>query len=153
MRRIVPLISVIAATDSFVADCMPKICVPISSVAFAVWFASAFTSEATTAKPRPASPARAASIVAFSARRLVCAAIAVMSLITSPIREAACDNWAIRASVRSACFTAPMAILLDSCTWPAISLTEALISSVAVATDATLLEACLEADVTESESC
>ncbi|TQF40402.1 hypothetical protein UNPF46_10755 [Bradyrhizobium sp. UNPF46] len=34
------------------------------------------TSEATTAKPRPASPARAASMVALSARRLVSAAIA-----------------------------------------------------------------------------
>ena len=41
-----------------------------------VWFASALTSAATTAKPLPASPARAASIVAFRARRLVCEAIA-----------------------------------------------------------------------------
>ena len=48
---------------------------PLSSVAFAVWFASDFTSEATTAKPLPASPARAASMVAFSASRLVCSAI------------------------------------------------------------------------------
>ncbi|EDP62983.1 hypothetical protein BAL199_19061 [alpha proteobacterium BAL199] len=39
------------------------------------WFASDFTSEATTAKPLPASPARAASMVAFSASRLVCSAI------------------------------------------------------------------------------
>ena len=37
--------------------------------------ASALTSWATTAKPRPASPARAASMVAFSASRLVCSAI------------------------------------------------------------------------------
>jgi len=51
----------------------------ISSVAFAVWLASDLTSEATTAKPRPASPARAASMVAFSASRLVCSAIAVIS--------------------------------------------------------------------------
>jgi hypothetical protein len=47
-------------------------CDEISSVAFAVWLASDFTSEATTAKPRPASPARAASIVALSASRFVC---------------------------------------------------------------------------------
>jgi putative DNA primase/helicase len=37
----------------------------------AVWLASDFTSDATTAKPLPASPARAASMVAFSANRLV----------------------------------------------------------------------------------
>ncbi len=49
--------------------------VPISRVASAVWLASDFTSEATTAKPRPASPARAASMVALSASRLVCAAM------------------------------------------------------------------------------
>jgi hypothetical protein len=42
-------------------------CAAMSSVAFAVCVASAFTSEATTAKPLPASPARAASIVAFMA--------------------------------------------------------------------------------------
>ena len=38
---------------------MPVICWPISPVALAVCSASAFTSDATTAKPRPASPARA----------------------------------------------------------------------------------------------
>ena len=43
----------------------------ISSVDRAVCPARPFTSEATTAKPLPASPARAASIVAFSASRLV----------------------------------------------------------------------------------
>jgi hypothetical protein len=58
---------------------MPEICDDISSVALAVWLASDLTSEATTAKPRPASPARAASMVAFSASRLVCSAIAVIS--------------------------------------------------------------------------
>jgi hypothetical protein len=47
----------------------------ISSVAFAICTASDFTSEATTAKPRPAAPARAASIVALSARRFVCSAM------------------------------------------------------------------------------
>ena len=41
------------------------------------WF---FTSSATTAKPRPASPARAASIVAFIASRLVCEAMPVMKV-------------------------------------------------------------------------
>jgi hypothetical protein len=42
---------------------MSAICSEISSVAFAVWLASDLTSEATTAKPRPASPARAADSV------------------------------------------------------------------------------------------
>ena len=42
------------------------------------------TSSATTAKPRPASPARAASIAAFKASKFVCS---VMSLITLMISE------------------------------------------------------------------
>jgi hypothetical protein len=57
----------------------------MSSVAFAVSFASSLTSFATTAKPLPASPARAASIVALSASRFVCWAIDVITLMTSPI--------------------------------------------------------------------
>ena len=61
------------------------ICAEISSVAFAVWLASAFTSLATTAKPRPCSPARAASMVAFSASRLVWLAMFWISVTTSPI--------------------------------------------------------------------
>ena len=95
----VPPISLMAATDSWVAPCMPRMCDDISSVAFAVWLASDLTSEATTAKPRPASPARAASMVAFSASRLVCSAIAVISLTTSPISCAARDNLPMRPSV------------------------------------------------------
>jgi hypothetical protein len=79
--------------------CMPEMCEDISSVALAVWLASDLTSAATTANPRPASPARAASMVAFSASRLVCSAIAVISLTTSPICCAARDNLPIRASV------------------------------------------------------
>ena len=51
---------------------------------------------ATTAKPRPASPARAASMVALSASRLVCSAIAVISFTTSPMRPAACDSSLMR---------------------------------------------------------
>ena len=71
---------------------MPAICALISSVARLVWPASALTSPATTAKPRPASPARAASMVALSASRLVCSAISVISLTTSPMRAAASPN-------------------------------------------------------------
>ena len=47
----------------------------ISSVALRVSLASAFTSLATTAKVRPCSPARMASMVALSARILVVSAI------------------------------------------------------------------------------
>src|SRR6202035_4042751 len=64
----VPPISLMAATESWVAVCMPAIWLPISSVALAVWAASALTSWATTAKPLPASPARAASMVALGRR-------------------------------------------------------------------------------------
>jgi len=82
----------------------------MSSVALAVCEASALTSEATTAKPRPASPARAASMVAFSAKRLVCSAIEVISFNTSPMRSAVRDNSLMPASVCSACRTASSAI-------------------------------------------
>ena len=66
-------ISSTAATEASVALRKPAICSEISLVALAVCAASVFTSPATTAKPLPASPARAASIVAFSASRLVSA--------------------------------------------------------------------------------
>jgi hypothetical protein len=57
----------------------------MSSVARAVSWARSLTSLATTAKPLPASPARAASMAALRASRLVCSAIEVMALRTSPI--------------------------------------------------------------------
>ena len=53
----------------------------ICSVAFEVRPDSALTSSATTAKPRPCSPARAASIAALSASRLVWSAIPPISSI------------------------------------------------------------------------
>ncbi|MFK4572295.1 hypothetical protein ABIF94_003731 [Bradyrhizobium ottawaense] len=85
----VSLIDLMAPTESSVAVWIPVICWLISPVALAVCSASALTSEATTAKPRPASPARAASMVALRARRLVWPAIWLMSSTTSPIRPAA----------------------------------------------------------------
>ena len=96
---IVVLIAWIAPTDSWVAAWMPVICWPISPVAFEVCSASAFTSDATTAKPRPASPARAASMVALSASRLVCSAMVLMSSTTAPMRAAAFDNSLTRSLV------------------------------------------------------
>ncbi len=79
-------------------------------MALAVCSANAFTSEATTAKPLPAAPARAASIVALSASRLVCAAMPWIIVTTSPI----CVAWLLRPStmlpVCRACSTASPAM-------------------------------------------
>src|ERR1700680_1919553 len=75
IRAMVAPISLIAVTESLGADWMSAICWLISSVAFAVCSAGALPSAATTANPLPASPARAASMVAFSAKRLVCPAM------------------------------------------------------------------------------
>ncbi|MEZ5262248.1 MAG: hypothetical protein R2755_10850 [Acidimicrobiales bacterium] len=52
---------------------------PTSAAAVVVSLARSFTSVATTANPRPASPARAASMVALRASRLVCSAMAVIT--------------------------------------------------------------------------
>jgi hypothetical protein len=72
------------------------------------------TSDATTAKPRPASPARAASIVAFSASRLVWPAMVLISSTTSPMRAAAFDNSTTRALVCCAWPTASLAMRAES---------------------------------------
>ena len=74
-----------APTALLVSLWMASILRLMSSVAFAVCLASSLTSLATTANPLPASPARAASIVAFKASRLVCWAIEVITLMTCPI--------------------------------------------------------------------
>ena len=60
----------------------------ISLAASALRWASARTSPATTAKPRPCSPARAASTAALSASRLVWKAMPSMTLTMSAIRRA-----------------------------------------------------------------
>lgn len=53
-----------------------------------MWLASPFISFATTAKPFPAEPARAASMVALSASRFVCSEISVITSVTFPISVA-----------------------------------------------------------------
>ena len=73
----------------------------ISSVALAVWADRVFTSAATTAKPRPASPARAASMVALSASRLVWAEIAAMVPAISSMRRAAAEKLSSRPPISS----------------------------------------------------
>ena len=89
-----------AATVSSVTACTAWMLTPISSVALAVWLAKVLTSVATTAKPLPASPARAASMVALRARRLVWAAMSLMMPTMSPIRRVAwVSPWTV-ASMR-----------------------------------------------------
>ena len=91
-----------AATAPLVSPWITRIIWPISLVALVVRSARARTSSATTAKPRPCSPARAASMAAFSARRLVWSAISSMVPTISPI-------WSDRAprlsTVAADCFT------------------------------------------------
>ena len=113
---IVAVIARMAATASFVAAWIWVICASISSVALAVWVARLLTSEATTAKPLPASPARAASIVAFNASRLVWLAMLVIRLTTSPIFSAPCASACTTASVRRASSTARPVIFADCAT-------------------------------------
>ena len=78
-----------ASTASPVSCCTWRITSPISLVASTERSASLRTSSATTAKPRPASPARAASMAAFRASRFVWSAI---SSITSRILPISCER-------------------------------------------------------------
>jgi len=131
-----------------VEACTEAMVLEISSVARAVSRASFLTSAATTAKPRPASPARAASIVAFSASRFVCAAMTEISLTTLPMRS---DSRASSAMVCLACcvsLTLSRAAFEASCTWRRISLAVAESSSVAAATDETSEESVRATSVT-----
>ena len=141
-ERIVPWMEPMASTASRAAACVAEICSRIWSVALAVCSANAFTSEATTAKPFPAMPARAASMVAFKAKRLVCAAMPWISVTTSPI----CAAWPLSPvtmlPVRCACSTAWAAIRAAWLTCWLISPTEADNSSAPEATHWMSLDTC-----------
>ena len=75
----------VAMIVAFVSSWTAAIISRIDSVERMLRSASLRTSLATTAKPRPASPARAASIAALRARRLVCSAMSLISSRTSLI--------------------------------------------------------------------
>ena len=82
----------IASATCLVTSLTASMRAPISSVARLVCPASAFTSAATTEKPLPASPARAASMVAFRASRFVWPATSEISRTTSPILSHVTDQ-------------------------------------------------------------
>jgi len=102
----------------------------------------------TTAKPLPASPARAASMVALSASRLVCSAMLEISSATCSICWAPSASARTIPSVRRALSTARAVIAVDCATWRLISLIEVDNSSAAEATVWTRVEASVAAELT-----
>ncbi|CSI61958.1 Uncharacterised protein [Vibrio cholerae] len=78
--------------------------------------ANARTSSATTAKPLPCSPARAASIAALSASRLVCSAIAPMTCNTELICFVSSLIRVIVSAIEETWFTSPLTLLTASVT-------------------------------------
>ena len=98
------------STASRVLVCTPSILRAMSSAAWALWLASSLISWATTAKPLPASPAEVASIVAFSASRLVCRAIILIVSVTLPMSAAERSNSFMVVLAPSAMLMARLAI-------------------------------------------
>src|SRR5260221_3948106 len=120
----------------------------ISFAASAEPCARLLTSPATTAKPRPCSPARAASTAAFNARMLVWKAIESITPMMSPILRELCwmlsiivTTWSTASPPRLATAAAEVA---TSLAWPAFCafwFTVAVISSMEAAVSSRL-EAC-----------
>ena len=125
----------------------------ISSVAFAVCWARSLTSPATTAKPLPSSPARAASIVAFRASRLVCSAIEVIRRTTSPTSALATLSSATWPLVRCATAMPSSATRAAWAALEAISLIEVAICSAPAAMDCTPVLTSSEAVVAAPACC
>ncbi len=103
--------------------CTPSLIVliisPISVVEAEVLSASFFTSSATTANPLPCSPARAASIAALRARRLVWSAISLIAMTMSPIFSdcvpRSCTNPSAVSTVSAMTLTSFIALSTTSC--------------------------------------
>ena len=87
-----------------------------SFAALALCSAKVRTSCATTANPRPALPARAASIAALSANRLVCVAISEMTPTKSSITAVASRNAVISTRDSSTDSRAPSNVSIATCT-------------------------------------
>ncbi|MNZ48905.1 hypothetical protein D3C78_666590 [compost metagenome] len=109
----------IAATASFAPCCKAPICAWMSPVELWVLLASALTSSATTAKPRPVSPARAASMAALSANRLVCSAIPWITDSTTSICSLC---WARRSMTLEPVSTCPARSSMSLATWVEVRL-------------------------------
>ena len=121
------------ATACRVLACTSLMRAAMLPVASDVWRASSFTSPATTANPLPASPARAASMVAFRARSLVCSEISPITRVTSLISPAACSRT-VMALLAAPAFSRAVLVTRVPCSALApISAILALISSVALA--------------------
>ena len=101
MAATLPPTATMASPVSRTACWMSWICAPISLVASSVRRDSSLTSAATTAKPRPDSPARAASMVALRASSEVWPAMARMRRITSSMRVAAAPRLRMVSSARA----------------------------------------------------
>ena len=91
--------------------------VRISLAAAPLRWASARTSDATTANPRPASPARAASTAAFSARMLVWKAMPSITATISPICRDDSLIWLIFSTARRTACPLACAVREASPTW------------------------------------
>src|SRR3989339_2162030 len=120
----------------------------MSRVAAAVWVESSLISLATTANPLPASPARAASMVAFKERSLVWSEISLMVSVTLPMAWAALPSSDIRLKAFLDLSTASLETLLAISAFRAISLMVEFISSAAEAIILVLVEDCSMAAAT-----
>ncbi len=99
-----------------VSSCIMATFSAISPVAFDVFSASLRTSSATTANPLPCSPARAASMAAFSARRFVWSAMSSITVTISPISDERMPSPSMVSDIDSMLFTSPRIPSTDSST-------------------------------------
>ncbi|MCW0414603.1 hypothetical protein NB689_000357 [Xanthomonas sacchari] len=121
----------------------------ISLAALAERWASVRTSLATTAKPRPCSPARAASTAALSARMLVWKAMPSITPMMSPMRRdedampsIVLTTWPTTLPPCTATAAAPAARRLACCAYSAFCLTVEVSSSIDAAVSSRLAACC-----------